>query len=105
MDIVLVILTVLGIVLLLYWTGTGIKSVVSKSGSTLETIDIPETLSNSPQAYVNKAFFDPKQNKYIAEVKCPKLGNRSLPVADTLDELWELCKLRISEFMNEIAEE
>lgn len=102
MDVLIIILTVMGVFLIFYWTGVGMKSVTNSlfsSVSSLEKIDIPQDLRNHKQAYVKEVFYDPDHKKYIAEVRCPKLNDRSLPVAETLDELWLLCKDRITEFI------
>lgn len=105
MDVFIIILVILGIVLFVYWTGVGMKSGANSlfgSVSSLEKIDIPQDLNDNPHAYVKKAFYDPDLKKYIAEIRCPKLKDRALPVADTLDELWLLCKDKISKFEEEI---
>lgn len=102
MDVFIIILVMLGIVLFVYWTGVGMKSVANSlfgSVLSLEKIDIPQDLRNHKQAYVKEVFYDPDHKKYIDEVRCPKLNDRSLPVAETLDELWLLCKDRITEFI------
>lgn len=107
MDVFIIILVMLGIVLFVYWTGVGMKSVANSlfgSVLSLEKIDIPQDLRIHKQAYVKKAFYDPDYKKYIAEVRCLKLKDRSLPVAETIDELWLLCKDRISEFEEEIRQ-
>lgn len=105
MDVFIIILVMLGIVLFVYWTGVGMKSVANSlfgSVLSLEKIDIPQDLRSHKQAYVKKAFYDSDHKKYIAEVRCLKLKDRSLPVAETLDKLWLLCKDRISKFEEEI---
>lgn len=107
MDIFICILTIMGIALIFYWGGIGVKSAFRNpfaSSTNLERIETPLFLTSKKHAYVRESFLDVKSKKYIAEVVCPELGRRSLPVAETKERLWQLCEERITEFEKEKSE-
>ena len=59
MDVFIIILVMLGIVLFVYWTGVGMKSVANSlfgSVLSLEKIDIPQDLRSHKTSLCQKGF-------------------------------------------------
>ena len=90
MDVLTGLLALYGIGMIVWLSASGGKSVLSSLFDTnpkLKPVDISIRMSASGRCHVENEGYDESMKKYVADVVCPELDERSMVVADSAEHL------------------